>query len=42
MIEQPSAAKALAAAEFWQIPEDVLCRALGSSPNGLSLVEADR
>ncbi|MCP3476641.1 HAD-IC family P-type ATPase [Bradyrhizobium sp. CCGUVB1N3] len=42
MIEQPSAAKALAAAEFWQTPKDVLCRALGSGPNGLSQVEADR
>ncbi|MGY4615234.1 Mg2+-importing ATPase [Bradyrhizobium sp. USDA 4472] len=42
MIEQPSAADALAAAEFWQAPSDVLCRALGSGSNGLSQVEADR
>ena len=42
MIEQPSAADALAAAEFWQAPRDALCRALGSGPNGLSQVEADR
>ncbi|MBR0943603.1 Mg2+-importing ATPase [Bradyrhizobium japonicum] len=42
MIKQPSAAKALAAAEFWQTPKDALYRALGSGPNGLSQVEADR
>ncbi|MDA9479591.1 metal ABC transporter ATPase [Bradyrhizobium sp. CCBAU 65884] len=42
MIEQPSADKALAAAEFWQTSKDALYRALGSGPNGLSQVEADR
>ncbi|MBR0758923.1 magnesium-translocating P-type ATPase [Bradyrhizobium japonicum] len=42
MIEQPSAAKTLAAADFWQTPKDALYRALGSGPNGLSQVEADR
>lgn len=42
MIEQPSAATALAAADFWQTPKDTLYRALGSGPNGLSQVEADR
>ncbi|MCP1744101.1 magnesium-transporting ATPase (P-type) [Bradyrhizobium japonicum] len=41
MIEQPSAAKALAA-EFWLTPKDVLYRALGSGPGGLSQVEANR
>ncbi|MBR0914647.1 magnesium-translocating P-type ATPase [Bradyrhizobium japonicum] len=39
---KPSAAKALAAAEFWQTSKDALYRALGSGPNGLSQVEADR
>ncbi|MFK4506611.1 hypothetical protein IQ17_01215 [Bradyrhizobium daqingense] len=34
MIEQPSAAKTLAAAEFWQTPKDALCRALGSVRTG--------
>jgi P-type Mg2+ transporter len=42
MIEQPGATKVLAAAESWQTPKDVLYRALGSGPNGLSQVEADR
>lgn len=42
MIEQPSAAKTLAAADFWQTSKDALYRALGSGPNGLSQVEADR
>ncbi|WP_342732821.1 magnesium-translocating P-type ATPase [Bradyrhizobium sp. B117] len=42
MIEQPSAAKAWAAADFWRTPKDALYRALGSGPNGLSQVEADR
>ncbi|SFJ93470.1 HAD-IC family P-type ATPase [Bradyrhizobium sp. Gha] len=32
----------MAAAEFWQTPRDILCCALGSGPNGLSQVEADR
>lgn len=42
MIEQSSAAKALAAGEFWQTPRDVLYRALGSGPDGLSQIEADQ
>ncbi|MET4207396.1 cation-transporting P-type ATPase [Bradyrhizobium sp. LA2.1] len=42
MIEQSSAAKALAAAEFWQTPKDALYSALDSGPNGLSQVEAGR
>lgn len=42
MIEQPSAATALVAADFWQTPKDALYRALGSGPTGLSQVEAER
>ncbi|WP_283808765.1 cation-transporting P-type ATPase [Bradyrhizobium centrolobii] len=42
MIEQSSAAKGLAAAEFWQTPKDVLYCALGSGPDGLSQAEADQ
>ncbi|MBR0700211.1 magnesium-translocating P-type ATPase [Bradyrhizobium diazoefficiens] len=41
MIEQFSPAKPLAAT-FWQMPKDELYRALGSGPEGLSHIEADR
>lgn len=42
MMEQSSAAKALATAEFWQTPKNDLYRVLGSGPDGLSQVEAER
>ncbi|WIW44813.1 magnesium-translocating P-type ATPase [Bradyrhizobium sp. 62B] len=41
MIERFSLAKPLAAT-FWQTPKDELYRALGSGPDGLSRIEADR
>ncbi|QOZ78716.1 magnesium-translocating P-type ATPase [Bradyrhizobium sp. CCBAU 53351] len=41
MIERFSPAKPLAAT-FWQMPKDELYRALGSGPDGLSRIEADR
>ena len=42
MIEQHSAARTSPASEFWQTPKNVLCRTLGSGPDGLSQVEAER